>query len=324
MGEIRRIALLASGGDAPGMNSALRAVVFSATKAGIEVVGVYRGYDGLIDWETKVLTIDDVRNINNQGGTFLFTSRSERFLNKIYREKAASNLRENDIDAVVAIGGDGTLRGAIEFCKEGIDIICIPGTIDRDVSCTEYTLGFDTAANTAMEAIDRIRDSSVSHGRCSVVEVMGRKRGYIALWAGMATSADAILLPEKWDGNYDSVTDAITRRHADGRNSYLVVVAEGVTDAQALADRIRDKTGFESRVSVLGYLQRGGQPSAKDRMYASLMGAYSIEILLQGRQNRIVAIKNDRLIDYDIAEAIKINNNQLDSFQYELSLMLQE
>ncbi|MBE5958213.1 MAG: 6-phosphofructokinase [Lachnospiraceae bacterium] len=324
MKEIKRIALLTSGGDAPGMNSAVRAVVFSAMKAGIEVVGVYRGYEGLIDWETKVLTLDDVRNINNQGGTILFTSRSERFLNKKYREIAAQNLRENNIDAVVAVGGDGTLRGAVEFRKEGVNYILIPGTIDRDVACTEYTLGFDTAANTAMEAIDRIRDSSVSHGRCSVVEVMGRKRGYIALWAGMGTSADAIVLPEKWDGSYDNITDAIKRRHADGRNSYLVVVAEGVTDAQALADTIREKTGIESRVSVLGYIQRGGQPSAKDRMYASLMGAYSIEILLQGRQNRIVAIKNDRLIDYDIEEAININNNQLDSFQYELSLMLQE
>ena len=324
MRKIKKIALLTSGGDAPGMNSAVRAVVFSAHKAGIEVVGIFRGYDGLIDWEAKTLTVEDVRNINNHGGTFLFTSRSERFLNKMYREKAAENLKKNGIDAVVAVGGDGTLRGAIEFKKEGVNVILIPGTIDRDVACTEYTLGFDTAANTAMEAIDRIRDSSVSHGRCSVVEVMGRKRGYIALWAGMATSADAIVLPEKWDGSYDNITDAIRRRHADGRNSYLVVVAEGVTDAKALAEHIRAKTGIESRVSVLGYIQRGGQPSAKDRMYASLMGAYAIEILLQGRDNRIVAIKNDRLIDFDTEESISINNNELDTFQYELSLMLSE
>ncbi len=324
MNEIKKIAVLTSGGDAPGMNSAVRAVVFSANNLGIEVVGVLRGYEGLIDWETVPLGLDDVRNINNQGGTILFTSRSERFLEQKYRQTAAENLRAHDVDAVVAIGGDGTLRGAIKFKDEGVNIVCIPGTIDRDVACSEYTLGFDTAANTAMEAIDKIRDSSVSHGRCSVVEVMGRKRGYIALWAGMATSADAIVLPEKWDGNFDYIINALRKRHTDGRNSYLVVVAEGVTDAGKLADLIQKETGIESRVSVLGYIQRGGQPTAKDRMYGSLMGAYAIEILRQGRGNRIVAIKNDILVDYDIAEAIDLQNNNLDSFQYQLSLMLAE
>lgn len=324
MSDIKRIAVLTSGGDAPGMNSALRAVVFSASQFGIGVTGILRGYDGLIDWETRELALDDVRNINNQGGTILYTSRSERFLQPQYRKQAAERLKGHGIDALVAIGGDGTLRGAIAFQEEGINTICIPGTIDRDVSCTEYTLGFDTAANTATEAIDRIRDSSVSHGRCSVVEVMGRKRGYIALWAGMAASADAIVLPEKWDGNFDSVTDTIKRRHADGRNSYLVVVAEGVTDAPELAERIREHTGIESRVSVLGYVQRGGQPTAKDRMYGSLMGAFAIELLHQGKENRIVAIKNDLLVDYDLTNAVDIQNNQLDSFQYELSLRLSE
>ena len=324
MNEIKKIAVLTSGGDAPGMNSAVRAVVFSANNLGIEVVGVLRGYEGLIDWETIPLGLDDVRNINNQGGTILFTSRSERFLEQKYRQIAAENLRAHDVDAVVAIGGDGTLRGAIKFKDEGVNIVCIPGTIDRDVACSEYTLGFDTAANTAMEAIDKIRDSSVSHGRCSVVEVMGRKRGYIALWAGMATSADAIVLPEKWDGNFDYIINALRKRHTDGRNSYLVVVAEGVTDAGKLADLIQKETGIESRVSVLGYIQRGGQPTAKDRMYGSLMGAYAIEILRQGRGNRIVAIKNDILVDYDIAEAVDLQNNNLDSFQYQLSLMLAE
>lgn len=324
MNNIKKIAVLTSGGDAPGMNSAIRAVVYSAYQLSIEVVGIFRGYDGLIDWETKPLGLEDVRNINNQGGTFLYTSRSERFLKKEYRKLAAENLNKNNVDAVIAIGGDGTLRGAIEFREQGINIVCIPGTIDRDVACTEYTLGFDTAANTATEAIDKIRDSSVSHGRCSVVEVMGRKRGYIALWAGMATSADEIILPEKWNGDYDSVTDAIKRRHADGRDSYLVVVAEGVTDAPELAEMIREKTGIESRVSVLGYIQRGGSPTAKDRMYGSLMGAYAVEILKQGKENRIVAIKNDLLVDYDVAESLTIENNKLDSFQYEMSLRLSE
>lgn len=324
MDAIRKIAVLTSGGDAPGMNSAIRAVVFSAAQFHIEVVGVLRGYDGLIDWETLPLGLEDVRNINNQGGTILFTSRSERFLQQEYRRKAADNLTKHGVDAVVAIGGDGTLRGAIAFQEEGVNVICIPGTIDRDVSCTEYTLGFDTAVNTAADAIDKIRDSSVSHGRCSVVEVMGRKRGYIALWAGMATSADGIVLPEKWDGNFDRITDAIKKRHTDGRNSYLVVVAEGVIDAPELAAMIQADTGIESRVSVLGYIQRGGQPSAKDRMYGSLMGAYAVEVLRQGRKNRIVAIKNDILVDYPIEEALSIENNTLDSFQYELSLRLSE
>lgn len=324
MGDIKKIAVLTSGGDAPGMNSAVRAVVFSAVNLGIEVEGILRGYDGLIDWETMPLNLINVRNINNRGGTMLFTSRSERFLQPEYRKQAADNLRANHVDALVAIGGDGTLRGAINFKEEGINIICIPGTIDRDMACTEYTLGFDTAANTAMEAIDRIRDSSISHGRCSVVEVMGRKRGYIALWAGMATSADAIVLPEKWEGNFDGIIEELKKRHTDGRDSYLVVVAEGVIDAEELAEMIQKETGIESRVSVLGYIQRGGQPTAKDRMYGSLMGAYAIEILRQGMQNRIVAIKNDVLVDYDITEAVNMENNTFDSFQYELSLRLSE
>jgi 6-phosphofructokinase 1 len=324
MSDIKKIALLTSGGDAPGMNSAVRAVVFAAINSGIEVVGVLRGYEGLIDWETTPLTLEKVRHINNQGGTVLFTSRSDRFLEKKYREVAAENLRKNSVDALVAIGGDGTLRGAIAFEQEGINTICIPGTIDRDVACSEYTLGFDTAANTAMEAIDRIRDSSVSHGRCSVVEVMGRKRGYIALWAGMATSADAIVLPEKWDGNFDYVTDTIKARYADGRDSYLVVVAEGVIDAPDLARRILEETGIESRVSVLGYIQRGGRPTAKDRMYGSLMGAYAVDILKKKQKNRIVAIKNDILINYDLAESLDIHNNELDTFQYEMSRLLAE
>lgn len=329
MAEIKRIAVLTSGGDAPGMNSAVRAVVFAAVNSGYEVVGVLRGYEGLIDWEIRELTISDVRNINNRGGTILFSSRSERFMEKKYREIAADNMRNHGVDALVAVGGDGTLRGAIELRKEGVNIVCIPGTIDRDMTCTEYTLGFDTAANTATEAIDRIRDSSLSHGRCTVVEVMGRKRGYIALWAGMATSADAIVLPEKWNdepfnGNFENIIETLKKRHVDGRNSYLVVLAEGVTDAGGLADLIQEKTGIESRVSVLGYIQRGGSPTAKDRMYGSLMGAYAVEILKEGKDSRIVAIKNDVLIDYDITEAVDINNNELDNFQYKLSLMLSE
>lgn len=324
MNRIKRIAVLTSGGDAPGMNSAIRAVVFGAYHKNIEVIGICRGYEGLIDWKERPLSLDVVRDINSRGGTILYTSRSDRFMQKEYRQIAAKNLKEHYVDALVVIGGDGTLRGAIDLREEGVNTIHIPGTIDRDVACTEYTLGFDTAVNTATEAIDKIRDSSVSHGRCSVVEVMGRKRGYIALWAGMAASADAIVLPEKWNGDYNSITDEIKKHHADNRDSYLVVVAEGVTDAPKLADLIKEKTGIESRVSVLGYIQRGGNPTAKDRMYGSLMGAYAVEILVEGKKNRIVAIKNDKLVNYDIKEALNINNNEMDSFQYDLSLRMSE
>jgi 6-phosphofructokinase 1 len=323
-GTMKKIAVLTSGGDAPGMNSAIRAVVYSASCMGIETIGILRGYDGLIDWETRALTKNDVRDINNRGGTILYSSRCERFFEETYRKQAAEQLRANGIDALVAIGGDGTMRGAIDLGKEGVNVICIPGTIDRDVSCSEYTLGFDTAANTATDAIDRIRDSSISHGRCSVVEVMGRKRGYIALWAGMAASADAIVLPEKWDGNFDHIMDMLRKHHAEGRDSYLVVVAEGVTDAAELANLILKETGIESRVSELGYIQRGGSPTAKDRMYGSLMGAYAVELLKEGKANQMVAIKNDLLISYNLEEALDIQNNELDSFQYQLSLSLSE
>ncbi|MCR5703957.1 MAG: 6-phosphofructokinase [Eubacterium sp.] len=324
MEGLNKIAILTSGGDAPGMNSAIRAVVYSATGAGIEVVGILRGYEGLIDWETIPLTRETVRNINNRGGTILYSSRSERFLEKKYQQQAVNHLKRNQIDALVVIGGDGSLRGAIDLKKEGVNVMCIPGTIDRDVCCTEYTIGFDTAANSATEAIDKIRDSSVSHGRCSVVEVMGRKRGYIALWAGMAASADAILLPEKWDGNYEPLLQSLQQHYDEGRKDYLVVVAEGITNAPELAELIRERTGIESRVSVLGYIQRGGNPTAKDRMYGSLMGAYSVELLTKGKVGRIVAIKQDLLVDYKLDEALSIQNNQLDSFQYDLSLRLSE
>ena len=321
---VKCIGVLTSGGDAPGMNAAVRAVARTCLNKGIEVYGVKLGYKGLHDGEFIKFDRHSTRNIINIGGTMLKSARFPEFKDPEVRKEAIEKMKEVGMEALVVIGGDGSYNGALKLTEMGINCIGIPGTIDRDVSCSEYTLGFDTAANTATEAIDKIRDSSISHGRCSVVEVMGRKRGYIALWAGMATSADAIILPEKWDGNYDNVTDAIKRRHEDGRNSYLVVVAEGVTDANELADLIKKKTGIESRVSVLGYIQRGGQPSAKDRMYGSLMGAYAVEILMNGNKNRIVAIKDDKLIDYSINEALNIQNSQIDSFQYKLSLLLSD
>ena len=321
---VKCIGVLTSGGDAPGMNAAVRAVARTCLNKGIEVYGVKLGYKGLHDGEFIKFDRHSTRNIINIGGTMLKSARFPEFKDPEVRKEAIEKMKEVGMEALVVIGGDGSYNGALKLTEMGINCIGIPGTIDRDVSCSEYTLGFDTAANTATEAIDKIRDSSISHGRCSVVEVMGRKRGYIALWAGMATSADAIILPEKWDGNYNNVTDAIKRRHEDGRNSYLVVVAEGVTDANELADLIKKKTGIESRVSVLGYIQRGGQPSAKDRMYGSLMGAYAVEILVNGNKNRIVAIKDDKLIDYSINEALNIQNSQIDSFQYKLSLLLSD
>ena len=325
MSEIKKIAVLTSGGDAPGMNSAVRAVVFSANNLGIEVVGVLRGYEGLIDWETVPLGLDDVRNINNQGGTILFTSRSERFLDQKYRHIAAENLRAHDVDAVVAIGGDGTLRGAIKFKDEGVNIVCIPGTIDRDVACSEYTLGFDTAANTAMEAIDKIRDTSTSHERCSIVEVMGRGAGYIALWCGMATGAEDILIPESFDGNLPKVEQQIIehllRNRAKGKTHHMVINAEGVGHSYSMAKRIESATGIETRATILGHMQRGGSPTAKDRVYASMMGAYAVDLLCAGKTNRVVGYQNGRFMDMDIDEGLAMTKD-IDEYQLQIAHLL--
>ncbi len=321
MSDIKTIGVLTSGGDAPGMNAAIRAIVRTAIAEGKSVKGIKWGYEGLMKGEVTDLDADDVFGINRKGGTVLYTSRSDEFKTEKGMTKAVKTIQENKIDALVVIGGDGSFRGARDLSKRGVPVIGIPGTIDMDISCTDYTIGFDTAVNTAMEAIDKVSDSSTSHGRCSVIEVMGRKTGYIALWAGMASGADDIILPEKWEGNYDTLMNHILERRAQGKNNHIVVIAEGVEDSPSLAKKIKEYTGIESRVSVLGYIQRGGSPTATDRMYASFMGAYAVEVLCKGRKNRIVAMNNGKFVDYEIDEALNMKKS-LNSFQYELSLKL--
>jgi 6-phosphofructokinase 1 len=321
MGEIKTIGVLTSGGDAPGMNAAIRAIVRTAIGEGIQVKGIRWGYQGLINGDIIDMDADSVFGINQKGGTVLYTSRSEEFKTEEGLEKAVNVIRKNKIDALIVIGGDGSFRGARTLAEKGVTVIGIPGTIDMDIPCTDYTIGFDTAANTAMEAIDKISDSSTSHGRCSVIEVMGRKAGYIALWAGMSSGADDIIIPEKWNGDYNVLMEHILERRAQGKNNHIVVVAEGVEDSSSLAEKIKESTGIESRVSVLGYIQRGGNPTATDRMYASFMGAYAVEILNEGKKNRIVAMKNGKFVDYDIDKALHMKK-KINSFQYELSLKL--
>lgn len=321
MNEIKTIGVLTSGGDAPGMNAAIRAVVRTAIAEGKNVKGIRWGYEGLMKGDLIDLDVDSVFGINQKGGTVLYTSRSDEFKTEQGLAKAVGTIEKNKIDALIVIGGDGSFRGAKALSEKGITVVGIPGTIDMDISCTDYTIGFDTAVNTAMEAIDKVSDSSTAHGRCSVIEVMGRKAGYIALWAGMSSGADDIIIPEKWEGNYDALMEHILERRAQGKNNHIIVVAEGVEDSPSLAEKIKERTGIESRVSVLGYIQRGGHPTATDRMYASFMGAYAVEILCKGKKNRIVAMNNGKFVDYDIDKALKMNK-KINSFQYELSLKL--
>ncbi|MFQ9514520.1 MAG: 6-phosphofructokinase [Eubacterium sp.] len=321
MSNIKTIGVLTSGGDAPGMNAAIRAIVRTAIAEGKNVKGVRWGYEGLMKGDIVDLDVDSVFGINQKGGTILYTSRSEEFKTEEGMKRAVNTIKENGMDALIVIGGDGSFRGARALSQKEVPVIGIPGTIDMDIPCTDYTIGFDTAANTAMEAIDKISDSSTSHGRCSVIEVMGRKAGYIALWAGMASGADDIIIPEKWNGDYNALMEHILERRAQGKNNHIIVVAEGVEDSPSLAEKIKKCTGIESRVSVLGYIQRGGNPTATDRMYASFMGAYAVEILCNGKKNRIVAMNNGKFVDYDIDKALGMSK-KINSFQYELSLKL--
>ena len=301
--EINTIGVLTSGGDAPGMNSAIRAVVFSAARFGIEVVGIFRGYEGLIDWETIKLEPDDVRNINNRGGTILYTSRSERFLDEKFRKQAADNLRKNNVDAVVAIGGDGTLRGAIDFEKEGINIACIPGTIDNDIPDTDHTIGFDTALNTIVDALDKLRDTSSSHQRCTILEVMGRRCGDLAINAGIADGAEMVITSEiGFDEN--KVIAVLKASTASDKKHAIVVITEHITDVHELAKKVEAATGFETRANVLGHMQRGGRPSARDRVLASRMGVYAVELLEAGKGGLCVSEVNGQIKGLPITEVL--------------------
>ena len=316
-----KIAVLTSGGDAPGMNAAIRAVVRTGIARGYEVYGVRRGYNGILKKEMNLMSFTDVSEKLQHGGTFLFTARSAEFGEDAGKRKAAAICKELGIDALIVIGGDGSFTGAKNLSKYGVNVIGIPGTIDLDIAYTEYTIGFDTAVNTAMEAIDRLRETSNSHERCSVVEVMGRSAGYIALWCGIANGAEQILLPEKFDNNYDMLIEQIKKNRKSGMTHQIIINAEGIGHSYGLAKEIEKATGIETRATILGHLQRGGSPTARDRVTASIMGAYAVDMIDQGKQNRLIGYKNGHVYDIDIEEAFAMQKD-IDEYEYQVAGIL--
>ena len=303
---MKKIAVLTSGGDAPGMNAAVRAVVRTALNAGIEVYGVIRGFNGLINDELVPMDLRSVSNTLQQGGTKLFTARCLEFKELEYQQKAAEICRKHGIDGVVVCGGDGSFRGAQKLSKQGINCIGIPCTIDNDIGCCEYTIGYDTATNTVVDMVDKLRDTCASHDRCSVVEVMGRHAGWLALGAGIATGATSILVPEVPYDFQKDIVDRMNYTKTLGKHHFIVMVAEGIGDVDQLARDIESATGVETRATVLGHVQRGGRPSARDRILASQMGYYAAHLLMEGKTERVVAVNNNQLMDYDIDEALAI------------------
>ena len=321
--EIKTIGVLTSGGDAPGMNAAIRAVVRKALNNGVSVKGIKRGYLGLLNEEIVDMERKSVSDIIQKGGTILGTARCVEFAEPEVQARGAEICRKHGIDGLVVIGGDGSYRGAQALARNGINTIGVPGTIDLDIACTEYTIGFDTAINTAMEAIDKVRDTSSSHERCSIIEVMGRNAGYIALWTGVANGAEDILLPEKYDYNEQEIINNIVKSRKRGKTHHIIINAEGIGHSTSMAKRIEAATGMETRATILGYLQRGGNPTCKDRFYASIMGAYAADILCQGKSNRVVAYKHGEFIDYDIEEALNMKKG-IDEYQYEIGKKLSQ
>ena len=301
---MKKIAVLTSGGDAPGMNAAVRAVARTALNAGIEVYGVIRGYNGLIKDELIPLDLRSVSNILQQGGTKLYTARCLEFKELEYQQKAADICRKHGIDGVVVCGGDGSFRGAQKLSQQGINCICIPCTIDNDIGCCEYTIGYDTATNTVVDMVDKLRDTCAAHDRCSVVEVMGRHAGWLALGAGIAAGATSIIVPEVPYDFQKDIVDRMNYTKSLGKRHFIVMVAEGIGDVDQLAKDIEAATGVETRATVLGHVQRGGRPSARDRILASQMGYYAAHLLMEGKTERVVAVNNNTLMDYDIDEAL--------------------
>ncbi len=302
--QVKTIGVLTSGGDAPGMNAAIRAVVRTALANGLQVKGIRRGYTGLLEEDIIDMNAKSVADIIQRGGTMLYTARCPEMMTANGRDKAASICKKYNIDGLVVIGGDGSFQGARELAARGVNTVGVPGTIDLDIACTEYTIGFDTAVNTAMEAIDKVRDTSTSHERCSIIEVMGRRAGYIALWCGIANGAEDILTVENYDGNEQQIIDNIKAKKRIGKKHHIIINAEGIGDSHNMAKRIEAATGVETRATVIGHIQRGGSPTCKDRVYASAMGAKAVDILMQGGSNRVVAYKHGEFVDFDIEEAL--------------------
>ena len=309
MDRARRIGILTSGGDAPGMNSAIRAIVRTAGAEGIRCIGIRRGYAGLINGDVFEMNNGTVDGIGRRGGTVLYTARCEEFRTEAGVQKAANTCKYLGIDAVIAIGGDGTFRGALELARKGVQTICIPATIDNDMGCTEYTLGFDTACNTALEAIDKLRDTGQSHERVSVVEVMGRNAGHLALLTGIACGAAAVLLPEREVDLEHDVVSVIRQACIRGRRHHVVVIAEGVGHATKYAKMIEEATGIDSRVTVLGYIQRGGAPSARDRAAGAMMGVKAIDVIKASKGSRVIVSQNGTYLDMDIEQALRMKRD---------------
>ena len=317
--SVKRIGVLTSGGDAPGMNACVRAVVRTALYRGVECYGIRRGCNGLIHGDIVKLDEKSVAHIINRGGTLLYTARSTEFMTEEGQRKAVSTCKFLGLDGIIAIGGDGTFRGAQALSKYGIAVVGIPGTIDNDISCSNYCIGFDTAANTAIECIDKLRDTMQSHERCSVVEVMGRNAGYLAMYVGLATGATAVLVPEEPIDFDRDVIEKIRQARLNGFTHYMIVVAEGAGSAAEIAVKIKEAIDLDPRVTVLGHIQRGGTPSARDRVNATKMGYYAVETLLQGKSGRIICTHEGTITDVDIDEGLSmkksIQQNEVDVFQ---------
>lgn len=314
---MKRIGVLTSGGDAPGMNAAIRAVVRKGLYHNLEVFGIYHGYQGLMEGQLKKMDAGSVGDIIHRGGTILQTARSEEFKTPEGQQKAVKVLKEYGIDGLVVIGGDGSFRGAQKLSHLGIKTIGVPGTIDNDIPFTDFTIGFDTAVNTVMEAIDRIRDTATSHERTFIIEVMGRDAGDIALWAGLVGGAESIVVPEE-DYDIDDIVDRLIKAKERGKKHSIIIVAEGVMSGVEFAKKIEEKFGYEVRASVLGHIQRGGSPTAFDRMLASRLGAYAVELLLNGKTARMVGIRNNQLIDEDFDVALS-SRHKLDLSIYQIA-----
>ena len=319
--EVKTIGVLTSGGDAPGMNAAIRSVVRTAINKGLKVKGIMRGYAGLLQEEIVDMNGSSVADIIHRGGTILYTARCMEFMTPEGQELGAKVCKKHGIDGSVVIGGDGSFRGAGKLFALGINTIGIPGTIDLDIACTDYTIGFDTAVNTAMDAIDKVRDTSTSHERCSIIEVMGRHAGYIALWCGIANGAEDILLPERYDGNEQVLINRIIENRKRGKKHHIIINAEGIGHSTSMAKRIEAATGIETRATILGYMQRGGAPTCKDRVYASIMGAKAVELLCSGKSNRLVAYRDGDFVDFDIQEALNMRKD-IPEDQFQISKLL--
>lgn len=305
--SIKTIGVLTSGGDAPGMNAAVRAVVRTAISSGLKVKGIMRGYNGLIEGEIVDMDIRSVSEIIHRGGTMLYTARSPRFKTEEGMQAAVENCKKHGIEGIVVIGGDGSFRGARDLSLRGIPCVGVPGTIDNDINCTEYTIGFDTAMNTVVQMVDRLRDTTQSHERCSVVEVMGRGAGWLALHTAIAVGATAVLVPEVEFDLKKDILDKIAATKATGKKHFIIVVAEGVGKVTDIAEEIEKATGIESRATILGHVQRGGRPSVRDRVLASQMGHAAVKLLMQGVGNRVVAFQSNNIVNFDIYEALQMS-----------------